>query len=246
MHTFADTRWRGVPFSRKVLIGVALTALVAGVAVGRMTIASAATTATYQDTFESGSFPTGKWTTTNATFGSTGAHDNRRFARLTATGARASMTWPTSVIQQGQRSWSVRTWFKVGSRGANHSVGLLTIRNKTGLHNADLFIEAPSGKCRVDLLATDKAVSTTRCDDGAWHLVEMRGDYGSSTYTLDWRLDGVAQPSISSANETPSTVMDFWIGDSSLDKAFVLDVDDVTLAIGDSTQPFMGSATSYR
>ena len=244
MHMYADARWRGVPFPRKVLVGVAVAALVA-VAVGRLTIASAATTSTRQDSFESGTLSSGRWSTTGATFGTTGAHDNRRFARLTATGSGSTLTWPPSVVQQGQRAWSVRAWFKVESHGADHSVGLLTVRNKVGVHNADLFIEATTGRCRVDLLSSDKALSASRCDDQAWHLVEMRGDYGTATYTLEWRLDGVAQPSISSTAQPPSTVMDFWVGDSNPNKTYVLDIDDVALTVADSLPPLPGSATSY-
>lgn len=248
MHTYADSRWRGVPLPRKILVGAAVAALVAAVAVGRLATASAASSTVRQDSFESGAFTSGQWVTTAASIGSTDAHDNRRFARLTATGAGSYLTWPASVVQQGQRAWSVRAWFRVGSHGADHSVGLLTVKNKTGVHNADLFMEASTGRCRVDLLSSDKAVSTVRCDDKAWHLVEMRGDYGTATYTLDWRLDGVAQPSISSIAQPPSTVTELWVGDSNPNKTYVLDIDDVSLTVADSTVPLPlpGSATSYR
>ena len=215
MLTFADARWGSASFPRKILVGVGALALIASVAVIRVATASADTSVTRRDSFESGAFSSTRWSTKAASIGSTGAHDNRRFARLTATGAGSYVSWPSSVVQQGHRAWSVRAWFRVGSRGADHSVGLLTIRNRTRVHNADLFIEAPTGRCRVDLLSTNKAVSAFRCDDQAWHLVEMRGDYGAASYTLAWRLDGVAQPSITSTGQPPSTVLDLWVGDSS-------------------------------
>lgn len=246
MQTFDGITTVRPPLQRRTFVRVATVGLIAAFAVGRLATASGAANVTRQDSFESGAFSTAQWTTKAASFGSTSAHDNRHFARLTSTGAGSYLTWPASVIQQGQRSWSTRAWFKVGAHGADHSIGLLTIRNKAGVNNADLFIEASTGRCRVDLLSSDKAVSPSRCDGGAWHLVEMRGDFGATTYTLEWRLDGVAQPTIRSSGQPATTVSAFWVGDSNANKNYVLDVDDVALTVADTLPALPGSATSYR
>jgi hypothetical protein len=102
-----------------------------------------------------------------------------------------------------------------------------------------------TGRCRVDLLSSNKALSGQPCDDNRWHLVEMQGDFGASAYTLSWRLDGVVQPSITSIGQPPTTVAAFWVGDSN-PKTFVLDVDDVVLRVADTTPPLLGSVTTYR
>jgi hypothetical protein len=73
----------------------------------------------------------------------------------------------------------------------------------------------------------------------------MKGDYGSSTYTLDWKIDGNAQTSISSTGQTTSTVKSLWLGDPTVSKTNVQDWDDVRLDVSDSAQSYLGGATSY-
>ena len=71
--------------------------------------------------------------------------------------------------------------------------------NVVGTSNADLYIQANTGKCAVDLNIANFALTSFVCDDNQWHSVELKGDFGATTYTLDWTVDGVSQTSISSS-----------------------------------------------
>ena len=110
-------------------------------------------------------------------------------------------------------------------------MSLPTVENSADEHHADLFVDARSGRCRVDLRSDDTALSRARCDDAAWHRMTMAGDYGSDTYTLRWTLDGVAMPPISSAGQPTAAVHRIWLGDASPAKTNVTDWTDVTLAL---------------
>ena len=114
---------------------------------------------------------------------------------------------------------------------AGQSVGLATVQNSAGEHHADLFVDTRTGRCRVDLLADDTALSPGRCDDDVWHRVTVTGDYGSTTYTLTWTLDGAAMPPIASTGQPPATVHRLWLGDATPGKTNVTDWTDVTLTL---------------
>ena len=54
-----------------------------------------------------------------------------------------------------------------------------------------VYTNGSTGRCTLSL-AGSTATTTFRCDDAAWHLLELKGDFGSSTMTVDWRIDGAA------------------------------------------------------
>ena len=173
----------------------------------------AVSSATNSDSFNSGAFTAGQWNASNASAVSTGAHDNTYFAQLDDAGSGAYLNWTNSIIEQNHRYWTFRGWFKVVSRNSGLTVGLMDLKNVPGVNNADFFTDGSTGKCVVDLLNGDSAMTSFACDDNIWHLVEMKVDYGSSTYTLDWKIDGTAQTSISSTGQTTTTVKSLWLGD---------------------------------
>lgn len=197
------------------------------------------------DSFDSKDLAAGRWLAANATVGVPGADPadpSDSGVRLTSTGSGSYLYWAGgTVVDPNRRYWSARVRFKVESHASHQTVSLLSVKNALGTHNADLFTDVSTGRCRVDLLATATATSSTRCDDGAWHLVELRGDYGSGSYTLDWRLDGIDQPSVTSAGQPPTTVKSFWLGDPTGGKASVTDVDDAALSVSAlASPPFLG------
>jgi hypothetical protein len=195
----------------------------------------------YEDNFDSGSFATAKWATVNATLvpGTTPF-----FARLSAGGgSAASLNWPTTVIEQNHRAWTYRGYFRVDSHNANQVVSLVELKNTAG-KAAYLYTNATNGRC-IASLASITATTTFSCTANAWHLVEMKGDFGATTWTLDWKIDGVAQPSITATGQTAATVRTLWLGETTGGPTDVTDWDNVKLAVGDVAEPFLGPATPF-
>ena len=85
------------------------------------------------------------------------------------------------------------------------------------------------------------AITSFSCADNAWPLVEMTGDYGSTTYTLDWKIDGVAQTPISSSGQTATTAKSLWIGNASAGQTNLSYWDDIRLDVTDSAPSFLGA-----
>ena len=197
----------------------------------------------YEDTFDSGSFTTAKWTTLNAST-VPGSTAGTFFARLTAGGgAAASLNWPTTVIEQNHRSWSYRGYFRVDSHNANQVVSLVELKNAAS-KAAYLYTNATNGRCTASL-ASVAATTTFSCTDNAWHLVEMKGDFGATTWTLDWKIDGVAQPSINATGQTATTVRSLWLGETTGGATNVSNWDNVKLAVADTAEPFLGPALPF-
>ena len=138
---------------------------------------------------------------------------------------------PPAALASGRTRFRFSGRFRVRTRTAGQSVGLTTVENSAGEHHADLFVDARTGRCRVDLFSADSAMSTGACDDGAWHRVTMTGDYGSDTYTLVWTVDGVPMPPIRSTGQPAATVHRLWLGDATPAKSNVTDWTDVTLEL---------------
>jgi hypothetical protein len=226
------------------LLALALATMVVAALAGVGT-SGATSSASNSDSFNSGSFTAGQWSTSNASAVATGAHDNTYYAEIDDAGSGAYLNWTNSIIEQSHRYWTFRGWFKVVSRNSGQTVGLVDLKNVPGTNNADFFIDSSTGKCVVDLFHDDSAMTSFACDDNAWHLVEMKGDYGSSTYTLDWKIDGSSQSSISSTGQSSTTVKSLWLGDPTVSKTNVQYWDDVRLDVSDSAQSFLGGSTSY-
>jgi len=89
------------------------------------------------------------------------------------------------------------------------------------------------------------ATTSFRCDDGAWHLLEMKGDLGSTTPTLDWRIDGNAQTSVTATGQTASTVRNLYLGEPGGTPTNVQNWDNVKLTLADSALPFLGGLTPF-
>jgi hypothetical protein len=190
------------------------------------------------DDFSSGGLTAGRWTAENATVVTTGPTPPGPYAQLRAENGPAYLLWDRDIVVHGRRYWAFRGAFRVESRAAGQSIGLATVKNDAGQHHADLFVDAGTGHCRIDLYSEDTATTPIRCDDGAWHTVVMRGDYGSSTYTMEWELDGSPQPAIASTGQPPSTARSLWLGDSTPGKTNVINWTSITLAVSTTSLPF--------
>jgi hypothetical protein len=159
------------------------------------------------------------------------AGDPSTWVHLDATGVPAYVSAPPDELAPGRRRFRFSGRFRVLTRATGQTVGLATVENSAGEHHDDLFVDASTGRCRVDIFSADSAMSPFACDDGAWHRVTMTGDYGSGTYTLAWTVDGASMPTVRSTGQPPATVHRLWLGDATPTKTNVTDWTDVTLEL---------------
>ncbi|MGZ6953201.1 MAG: fibronectin type III domain-containing protein [Acidimicrobiia bacterium] len=192
---------------------------------------------TYEDNFDSGTFTTARWTTAGAAIVA-GTTPGTFFARLTAaSSAAAYLTWPTSVLEQGHRDWSLRASVRVGSHNSNQSVSLVELKTVAG-RSVYVYTNATTGRCTLSFAGVS-ATTTFRCEDGAWHLLELKGDF-STTTTVDWRVDGVAQATVTATGQTATTARNLYLGEPASGPTNVQDWDGVKLVLGDAALPFPG------
>jgi hypothetical protein len=148
-----------------------------------------------------------------------------------------------NVLEQGHRAWSLRGYFRIDSHAANQSVSLVELKNVAG-RSVYVYTNATSGRCTLSLAGTT-ATTTFRCDDGAWHLLELKGDFGTTTMTVDWRMDGTALPSVTATGQTASTARNLYLGEPGGTPTNVQNWDNVKLTLADAALPFLGSALPF-
>lgn len=224
--------------------GVALLAAGCASAAGSATASSTSTSAPDRSTsgprpvatgltesFTSGRLPS-RWETAGAAVqrGTSGT-DPAGFVRLTATGTPAYVSPKPRLLTTGHTGFTFTGRFRVIARTPGQTVGLATVENTRRTENADLFVDARTGRCRVDLFRDDTALSPGRCDDGRWHSVTLTGDFGSAAPTLTWTLDGRRMPAVRSTGLAPSTVHRLWIGDATPGKTTTTDWTDLRFRV---------------
>ena len=197
---------------------------------------------TYEDTFDSGSFTSGRWSVVNAT-AVAGTTLGTFFARLTATAGPAYLQWPANVLEQNHRAWSLRGYFRIPSHATNQSVSLVELKSSAG-KAVYVYTDASTGRCVLSLSGVS-ATTTFRCDDGAWHLLEVKGDFGSTTQTVDWRIDGGALGSVTATGQSSTTVRTVYLGEPGGTPTNVQHWDDVKLTLADAALPFLGGLTPF-
>ena len=196
----------------------------------------------FEDTFDSGSFTSGRWTTTKATTVA-GTTPGSFWARLTATAGPANLAWPVNVLEQGHRAWTLRGYFRIDSHNANQSVSLVELKTVAG-RSVYVYTNATTGRCTLSI-AGSTAITAFRCDDGAWHLLELKGDFGATTMTVDWRIDGAALPSVTATGQTASTARNMYLGEPGGTPTNVQNWDNVKLTLADTALPFLGGFAPF-
>ncbi|MGZ4713620.1 MAG: hypothetical protein ACXVK4_13750 [Acidimicrobiia bacterium] len=186
---------------------------------------------TFHDDFDAGAFAP-QWRVTGASVETAPGEDPAAWAHLAATGDPTYLSLPPRVLESGHAVATLRGRFRVTARPAGRTVGLATIENTNGHDHADLFVDASTGRCRVDVFRDDTAKSPGRCDDGAWHVVTMSVDDSSDTFVLRWTLDGTAMPDVRSTGEVPATVRRLLLGDPTTGKSDTSDWTAVDFALG--------------
>ena len=185
----------------------------------------------FHDDFRSGAFDA-RWVAEHAVVQRHGGADPAAWVRLTAASVPAYLSLRSQVFGTGHTQYMFQGRFRVISRAPHQSVGLATIENSAGKNHDDFFIDAATGRCRVDIYRGDTALTTTRCDDARWHRVTMIGDYGSSTYALRCSVDGVSLATVRSVGQMPAAVQRLWLGDATPAKTNLSDWADVSITIG--------------
>ena len=187
--------------------------------------------ATFRDDFQSASLDA-RWVAKQAVVQRrVGAHPSS-WVRLNAASVPAYLSLRSEVFGAGYTQYMFQGRFRVISRAPHESVGLATVENNAGKNHDDFFIDAATGRCRLDIYRGDTAMTTTRCDDARWHQVTMIGDYGSSTYTLRWSVDRSSLATIRSVGQMPAGVKRLWLGDATPAKTNLTDWANVSLGLG--------------
>lgn len=183
------------------------------------------------ESFGSGALPAG-WETAGATVVRPGpGADPAAYVHLVAAATPAYVSPRPRRLARGHAGFELRGRFRVTARAPGETVGLATVENARRTENADLFVDARTGRCRIDLFRDDTALSPGPCDDGQWHTVTLTGNFGSASPTLDWTLDGAPMPGIRSTGLAPSSVHRLWVGDATPAKTNTTDWTDLRLRL---------------
>jgi hypothetical protein len=84
--------------------------------------------------------------------------------------------------------------------------------------------------------------SSVQLAAGQWYVIDLRFDPSTATHQLAWRLDGVAQPSVSVAS-TATTVYDHQVGTNGAD-TYTAYYDDLAIVAGTAAYP-LGDGRIY-
>ena len=133
--------------------------------------------ATFHDDFRSRALDP-RWVAEHAVVQRRVGADPAAWVRLTAADIPAFLLLRSEVFGSGYTRYMFSGRFRVMSRAPHESVGLATVENSGGKNHDDLFIDAATGRCRVDIYRGDTTFTTRRCDDARWHRVTM------SVYTM--------------------------------------------------------------
>lgn len=187
--------------------------------------------ATFRDDFQVATLDP-RWVAEHAVVQRRVGADPAAWVRLNAAGVPAYLSLRSEVFGSEYTQYMFQGRFRVISRSPHESVGLATVENNAGKNHDDFFIDATTGRCRLDIYRGDTALTPKRCDDARWHQVTMIGDYASSTYTLRWSVDGGSLATIRSVGQIPAGVERLWLGDATTAKTNVSDWANVSLGLG--------------
>ena len=96
----------------------------------------------------------------------------------------------------------------------------------------DLYLgyDQPSAKLQMTLGSSGQsALSASAVSAGVWYRVDMRFDLSVTPRTIEWRVDGTAQTTVSAANAT-STANRFYLGSSTVADVFTTYYDDLLVS----------------
>lgn len=217
--------------ARLAVAGLVLSVLLA------TSVASAATK--LRDGFEAGK-PTGWSSTSGINVGTFYAKQGTYGARAVSKPGQAGyLSWTSNKITQGMRYGRISGWVNIRSFKQGETVGIMNLKNGYGLNHFDMWRDVKTGKFRYDLYSKNNARSTMVAKTGRWYFVEVLVDFGGQggdTYTARVRINGIAQPKITSTSQTGTTVRGAWFGARSTAKTNTRFYDSLAVSVG--SQPF--------
>jgi hypothetical protein len=98
-----------------------------------------------------------------------------------------------------------------------------------GYNNGSQKFELTSGSTTV---AASSTVSS-----GTWYLIDLRASFVANPNTANWRINGVAQTSLSSAHASSTAVAIGW-GSTSILETYTANYDDILVSLNSSDYPF--------
>lgn len=203
---------------------------------------SSAGTPDFSDGFESGNFSNWGFSNTVGTTLSTvsGAAYTGSF------GARVEATSTNSVAQfgTGTGKWAQTNRYgvitlrvKFSSLTDTTTNPILTFSNVlNNSANFEMWVTA-TGTIKFDLLSSNSLDTGINVALNTWYTIEVRVDYGSTTYSAEVVINGVHQGSVSSTGQTATSVRAASIGNSLTGRVYTMDVDDVKVWVSNTAMP---------
>lgn len=197
--------------------------------------APAGVAANFSDDFESG---TTNWPTViGVTTGAGGFTGNA--ATISPANSASYLGSSTTRFPQSRRYAVGRARVRFGTLPPpGVTADVITLQNAIVSANFDLFVSA-TGTWRADLATGDTVDSGIPVVANQWYLLEWFVDYGSTTYTARFRIDGV-EFEFTSSGRTTSTVRALLIGTTATTKTYQFRLDDVAIATSTTPVAYIG------
>jgi len=194
------------------------------------------------DGFESGDLT--QWSfNTGATVGRSYAATGLYGARLSGSGAPASITWSSTKVSQNHAYASVRMRFRYIEKppvGGTAEVLFEIINALTSGEKSQLTVLLDTdNKLKANMYWGDTLLIDDAMMVGVWHFIEVQTYYGSpyeSTVRYDGKLIGTFN---STAPQGATTAASLQIGYPTTNVTHIIDVDDVAMWVGDTAGGFI-------
>jgi len=148
-------------------------------------------------------------------------------------------TSTTKWTQSGRPYFSFVGRFRMNALPAGGTTAsLFTIQNVLQATNVDLFIEQASGRLYADLQGPVEIIDTGITPVvGQWYTVQMKGYFGSSTYWLDLKINGIQFNRLLSLGRTATSTRALRMGPVGLtNQTWEADFDDVKIVVDNVAQ----------
>jgi hypothetical protein len=232
-----------------LLVVLSATALIAGTTYG----AFSSTTSNSANSFQASSiFPCGSITPlwmTGLEHGFVSASGGGQFSSINP--GLGTIAADSSVKRSGGYSLQIADSSVLGASNAQFAVSGSTVVARFGIRLASVsgsvslaFITAGTnlvfgysgGKFELTSGSTT-VVSTTNVSTGTWYFIDLRASFAANPNTADWKINGVAQTSLSSAVASSTASAIGW-GSTSILQTYTANYDDILVSLNSSDYPF--------
>jgi hypothetical protein len=232
-----------------LLVLLSVTALIAGTTYG----AFSSTTSNSANSFQASSiFPCGSiaplWMN-GFEHGYVSASGSNQFSSITP--GLGTIAADFSVKRSGGYSLQIADSSVLGASNAQFALSGSTVVTRFAIRLASVsgsvslaFITAGTNLVfgysggKFELTSGSTTVpSTTNVSTGTWYFIDLQARFGSNPNTADWKINGVEQPSLSSAVASSTASAIGW-GSTSILQQYTANYDDILVSLNSSDYPF--------